>query len=759
MRLEIPWLRPLSFKRKLFLYSIVISLIPVILVGNFSSLIAADMIQTEIDRNHQLILKEVETQVDAFWSAMDKASIQLSNHQVLEQSVTAGPSAKTFDLMHEMVDVIQKQRSVSTVPYDVSIIFLQYGKVYHTKLGFIDLAEFPYRSVVDRIPPYFRSEMFPPNTYPGQEELLFLRPVPLFSDSRGNGILMLHIHKDKLESFAAHAPLGGGRKLYVFDEKGTVLISGVGTEIGNRQDPLFSELNKWKENHVNEVMWNGERYQMTSHYSLANRWTYLALTPKEELTRQANWIQTLTWGVIVLFATVWVYVAKMGSVRLYGPLQRLLHRAGATGKPEMPFTGDEWSTLGSWADHIVKTNESLHRKLQEQTPYIKETFVQQLLRGEISNHEFGEKQRALGIELPGPRYAVILVEVDDYGSFQSEYREKDRSLMMYALRKLSEEHFSDRFPSLSCISMPGQIALIVCLAQGEEPWNELLQTAEWLRETTRQHFQFTVTIACSTPVLTFKQCSDAYQDARELLGYRLLTGHGQLLTPEKVEPSVKQFGSELVKGERQIIDAVLQGDTQKASSSLRLWVDEISMHAANAEAVLGQLAHLIGELIIQLQERGLNPAEAFGDDPYRRLYSATSLHELCLWLETALFPEIAARMDELLIDKQERIAGDMIRYIQRQYDTDISLQAMSEQFGLSSSQLSRMFKEKTGMNFIDYLIEYRMERAKEWLAQTDMPIKEIAGRLRYTSVPNFTRIFKQIVHLPPGEYRKQQRQP
>ena len=184
----VPWFRNASFKRKLFVYSLLISLLPVILTGTVLARLAAAEIQDEVNRHQQIILQEMQRQVDAFRDELDKASIQLANHRALEQAVQLGPSGKYLDEMLELSDTIQKQRSIAEFQYDVSVIFLHFGKVFSSKHGFIELNEFAYREMLGRLPPHFRSEIVPPDTYPGQDELLYLRPVPMFSDTQGSGI-------------------------------------------------------------------------------------------------------------------------------------------------------------------------------------------------------------------------------------------------------------------------------------------------------------------------------------------------------------------------------------------------------------------------------------------------------------------------------------------------------------------------------------------------------------------------------------------
>lgn len=754
----VPWFRNASFKRKLFVYSLLISLLPVILTGTVLARLAAAEIQDEVNRHQQIILQEMQRQVDAFRDELDKASIQLANHRALEQAVQLGPSGKYLDEMLELSDTIQKQRSIAEFQYDVSVIFLHFGKVFSSKHGFIELNEFAYREMLGRLPPHFRSEIVPPDTYPGQDELLYLRPVPMFSDTQGSGILVLHIPKDILADFAAHVPLGDSRKLYVIDEKGIVLISRTAEEIGTRPALLAGGLHRYGSDEPAETKIGGDTYQLTVRQSDYTRWTYVAMTPKKELTRQADRIQAATFGIVLLLAAFWALIARFGSTRMYGPLQHLLQRLLPPPRADSPAgTGNEWQALDAYVTGMLQTNEQLRRQLNEQSPYLKETIVHQLLRGEIGSHEAERLRQTFGFHLRGSRYAVCLLEIDDYARFQQLYQDMDRSLMMFALRKMAEEMFEERFSCASGISMPGQAALIIGLEKGDAALDSLLVTAHKFLDISAKYFQFSVTIACSHPVLTYRNISDAYREARDLLGYRLLHGPGKVLTPQQTMPMENPLASDLLRREKQIVTAVMQGKADEGAELLRQWVRDMPQLVRHFNAALGLFAHLIGELVLYMQELELAPDEVFGENPYKRLYEMSTMREAADWLADAVFPSVAARLELAHSGQQQRMAAEVIRFIHDHFDTDLSLQQLADRFRVSPSRLSRLFKEETGMNFIDYLIRFRMNKAKEWLAHTEMPIKQIAERLSYTSVQNFTRVFKQYEQLPPGEYRKRQR--
>lgn len=73
-----PWIRigkNLPFKRKLFVYSVLLSLVPVFIMGMMASYITSSSILEEVEHNHQIILNQLETQVDFFMKELDNSSL------------------------------------------------------------------------------------------------------------------------------------------------------------------------------------------------------------------------------------------------------------------------------------------------------------------------------------------------------------------------------------------------------------------------------------------------------------------------------------------------------------------------------------------------------------------------------------------------------------------------------------------------------------------------------------------------------------
>jgi two-component system response regulator YesN len=81
-----------------------------------------------------------------------------------------------------------------------------------------------------------------------------------------------------------------------------------------------------------------------------------------------------------------------------------------------------------------------------------------------------------------------------------------------------------------------------------------------------------------------------------------------------------------------------------------------------------------------------------------------------------------------------------------------SLIEFAELVNMSPSYLSRMFKQEAGTSFIEYLMKYKVEKARKLLEQTDHSITEIANMVGY-SERNLNRAFQRHVMMSPKQYR------
>lgn len=97
---------------------------------------------------------------------------------------------------------------------------------------------------------------------------------------------------------------------------------------------------------------------------------------------------------------------------------------------------------------------------------------------------------------------------------------------------------------------------------------------------------------------------------------------------------------------------------------------------------------------------------------------------------------------------------DSLDYIEKNLSNELSLEDLSKIAYLSKYHYHRLFHKSVGVSVKKYIIKRRMSSAASELIQTDARILDVALKYQFGSQEAFSRAFKNIYGIPPGEYRK-----
>ena len=92
-------------------------------------------------------------------------------------------------------------------------------------------------------------------------------------------------------------------------------------------------------------------------------------------------------------------------------------------------------------------------------------------------------------------------------------------------------------------------------------------------------------------------------------------------------------------------------------------------------------------------------------------------------------------------------------YIADNFDADISLAQLAQVVGMSNFHFAREFKKATGTTPHQYLIKFRIDRAKTLLADNHLPLVEVGLRAGFSHQSHFTRLFRRLTGTTPHLYR------
>ncbi len=154
-------------------------------------------------------------------------------------------------------------------------------------------------------------------------------------------------------------------------------------------------------------------------------------------------------------------------------------------------------------------------------------------------------------------------------------------------------------------------------------------------------------------------------------------------------------------------------------------------------------------LIVDQADHGTSPSGARAALFWREICGQTRLAELAKFVASLLDPPVPGSHGQ-----QSKRIMEIQRFIRHNYrDVNLTLQGIADHAGLSRTYLSSYFKNATGMNVSDYVMELRIEKAKDLLRSSRMKAQEIAASVGYQDANYFSALFKKKVGATPSDFR------
>ncbi|QGQ95146.1 response regulator [Paenibacillus psychroresistens] len=201
----------------------------------------------------------------------------------------------------------------------------------------------------------------------------------------------------------------------------------------------------------------------------------------------------------------------------------------------------------------------------------------------------------------------------------------------------------------------------------------------------------------------------------------------------------------LVQKYKLFISNIVEGNLEAASSLLDRFMEEFKdLPVQFTQRLITDLLALLSNLISQS-----NSEISFNKSIHdMKLSNSRDVKE---WGKTELV-ELMTEAAKETKESSSRLIEKAKQYIKEHFNKNISLETVADIVFLNSVYFSRLFKQHTGKNFIDYLTALRINLAIELLKEGRYKIYEISERVGYTSSKYFSRIFKQTTGKTPKEF-------
>ena len=191
------------------------------------------------------------------------------------------------------------------------------------------------------------------------------------------------------------------------------------------------------------------------------------------------------------------------------------------------------------------------------------------------------------------------------------------------------------------------------------------------------------------------------------------------------------------------------------STNPDLIITDIRMHGTTGLEMIEKIkkAGFNGYTVILSGYRDFEYAvKAIENGVFRYLVKPVNVDEL---KETVAIVAKLLDKGEENIEIKPSLMEEAVKYIEKHYTEDVSLNQLAKKYHFEVSHFSRLFKKYTGETYSEYIIKLRIELSKRYLTESELSIEEIAEKVGYNSSKHFRGQFKKCTGKTPGAYRKE----
>ncbi|MCP1132312.1 helix-turn-helix domain-containing protein [Paenibacillus polysaccharolyticus] len=772
---------------RLLCFTMILGALPVIVIGSVSYTIASRDIEQKVRESNLQILHQTQMRVEQVLRSLQLSSIQYVNSPLVLRAMKQPLNSSEFQEIRDLTSGFNNLQAVTSIDQAYLVNLEQDWVVSMRSFGKIN--DFSIRDRIGTYLTYTNSlfwvtqnkssskESVPVSAGMG-EALTEQAPTLISSDNvvsmvfkipmvptnvKPKGFLVIDIADAELSSFLSRNPNSGD--LYVLDKDQKYFLND--TNYGNKYDLLNQDIQE-KVQTTGEAQGfysaevEGKPVAVSYRQSPLNGWLYVSVVSLGQITAQSQKIAVVTGVATLIMLLVTGLVAIYGSRRMYSPISRLLQFTKGLDSP-LPPAGrrqDEFIYIEERLSTLFSSERTMREQMKGQHVHLQEFFMTKLLTGKISEEDFRYQGELYDFPTGWSHLGVLMLQIDTLEG--TRYEEQDRDLLLFAVNNMVGELIPSEIRFTPVMLDDAQVTVLASELSDEMQLKEWMHTqADWIRERVVTYLNLPVSIGISRAYSSIGDTPRAYQESKEALQGRVSLGSRIILHYEDIQPRGQMEAAlytQLRMIEDQLASAIKQGDEEKTdiyfTQYLGLLADK-KLHFSEYPVIMVQLLSRVYQLV---QEQGGDVAEVLGEKASMAyLLKLSTLDEMTGWFRKRLFLPVIRYWKEQEESQYMNIARRMIRLIEERYDRDLSLEACAEELNFHPVYLSRVFKKEAGVNFTEYLAEYRMEKAKTWLQTTDLKISEIAEKLNYTNPTAFIRTFRKITGTTPGKYREQQR--
>lgn len=758
---------------KLFVSSAALLIIIVAVFIIISDYAIMNSSKSEIGQNCVSKLKVAENTVFQFKDTINREAVRLSVNSAIinlsgmtkfkaDNSHNWFPDTRDLSKLFNAVNVVFETFDTNSNYYSIYLYLDDLGYSLTTNQGFISNSELIdtgwlkyYEEYKNKGTPlsWIKTRLPYNNAYrnylPSDYVITYIFPLAP-SIINLHGALVVNIKEKVISKLINTNNLDKEGYIFIIDNKGNV-ISHIDEQLLCKNISNIDYINDVINSPLTEgyivTKVDGEKSLVSYYKSRPDDWIYIGIFPLEHLINNVNRIRSFTIYLSIFIVIISMIFTYLISKRLYNPVKKLIQDLKAT-KGINIFKGEDEMAI------LKKAFESLSSEIEKNKKNLRESCLYNLLKGKYSHEVLGNN--IFQKDFQYPYFVCAVISIDKYESFLKQYAKNEQQYYFKMLiLNIAEEIINSSYDCIGIDMDEGEIALIinVNIASTREVQDTLKIHFVKIQDEIRKILDYTISVGIGSCYSDNNQIKTSYMEAKEALKLKLIYGYGSIIPWQKELIEHKYYYPFDI--ETYILNQLEAKNINAVKDTVKRLITDIKDNAnLSFNNIIQIFYQLVGNTVIKyLIDSNIDMNHVFSSD--FNLYSQLSKKETLSDIEQWLIDVYNKIIDYCIkFNSNDKCKVNLIiEYIQKNYKKNIGIQDIADYVGLSYSYVRKIFKEEVGKNIIDYINNMRIEEAKRLLVYTNKSIRDLSIELGYNNDQSFTRLFKKIEGVTPGEYR------
>ena len=400
----------------------------------------------------------------------------------------------------------------------------------------------------------------------------------------------------------------------------------------------------------------------------------------------------------------------------------------------------------------------LKKQLSESMPVLRQQFLSGLITGRIKKDDILSELQFHGIQFEEGPFCVYTIKVDGYQDESQRKNLSEINILKLNIINMLSSIFNESLPSLIFDTGIRLVVILKFFEVGEEVLTDKsIEAGEMMLNEINHRLKTIITIGVGRVYYGYDNIPVSYEESQAALEYRHIFGKGQVLHIEDTGfPTV----SGLMEFRGRDKDIAMKVKLGLANDAIDIINDIEKELLSNDYVSLDYLKLVAIEITFHIFRELENSIynDAVSNIDFYTIYSevnrAETIQEIFIIIKE-MINGFASFVNNQRGKLQKSVTEEAVKYIEENFSNEsLSLKDVSSYVHINPTYFSMVFKKEKGVNFSEYLLEYRMNKAMEIIKNSEKKVYEVAEEVGYSNPQYFSVCFKKYTGMSPIEYRK-----